>query len=419
MYHKLMLRSSRKFSTSGAYAWIVVLLLTLVWMLNYLDRQVLFSVFPLLEKELHISAFQLGLLGTSFLWVYAFSSPIAGYLADRIGSKRMICASLLVWSAVTVATGHARSFERLLWLRSLMGISEACYLPAGLALIAAFHSQRTRAKAISLHYSGTYIGTVLGGTLGGLLAACYGWRSVFGIFGAIGCAYAVVLLFTLRDKAPVEERPAMARRPVRESVVEILTTPGYRKLLIVFAIASVCDWAIYTWMPFYLFESFHFSLAKAGFAATFYIKAGGFAGLLVGGFLGDAWFRRSGSGYVFTQTAGLLLAAPFLALSGITRAPAILYVGMVLFGLGKGMYDGNTMPVLCEGVDPDRRATAFGILNFAGTFCGGIVAAGAGALKSYIGLGPIFGICGGLLLVGSLITFQIRMERRPVNGMTV
>src|SRR6185437_2110034 len=109
---------------------------------------------------------------------------------------------------------------------------------------------------------------------------------------------------------------------------------GYKKVLAVFAIASICDWAIYTWMPLYLYESFHFSLAKAGFTATFYMKAGGFAGLLIGGFLADAWAQRSSSGRAFTQCAGLFLAAPFLMASGVTRNVLLLYLGMTLFGIG-------------------------------------------------------------------------------------
>lgn len=412
MYHKPVTETSLTMKSSRSYAWLVVLLLTVVWLLNYLDRQVLFSVFPPLQRELQISSLQLGLLGTTFLWVYAFCSPFAGYLADKLGSKRMICTSLLVWSAVTVATGHARTFSQLLWLRSIMGISEACYLPAGLALIAAYHDHRTRSRAVSLHYTGTYTGTVLGGTLGGYLASQYGWRSVFGVFGAIGVTYALVLFLLLRDRRVEQEITDTDSLSLFETASQILHTPGFRSLLIVFAIASICDWAIYTWMPLYLFESFHFSLTKAGFTATFYMKAGGFVGLLIGGMLADAWFRRSSQGHTFTQTVGLLLAAPFLVLSGLTHTPLMLYVAMVLFGLGKGMYDGNTMPVLCEGVPAKRRATAFGILNFAGTFCGGIVAAGAGGLKSYLGLGPIFSLCGVLLLLAGFVTLRIRMRPR-------
>jgi len=283
----------------NSYAWIVVILLLFVWMLNYLDRQVIFSIFPLLQSELHISTLQLGLLGTAFLWVYAACSPWAGHLADRFGKKKLICGSLLVWSAITVLSGQAHTFNQLIALRGLMGISEACYLPAGLALIAAYHGPRTRSRAISLHYSGTYIGTVLGGVLGGWIGAHYGWRTVFGLFGVIGCTYGIFLLFALREKKIEEGDESQSVMPLRQAAANIFATTGYKKILVVFAIASICDWAIYTWMPLYLFEAFHFSLAKSGFTATFYIKAGGFVGLLIGG------LSRRCMGCTYTEGAGM------------------------------------------------------------------------------------------------------------------
>jgi predicted MFS family arabinose efflux permease len=293
-----------------------------------------------------------------------------------------------------------------------MGVSEACYLPAGLALIAAYHGPRTRSRAISLHYCGTYIGTVLGGVLGGWIGTHYGWRSVFGLFGIVGCAYGAFLLFTLREKDAVEKDEAQDETTLSQAAANILGTKGYKKILIVFAIASICDWAIYTWMPLYLFESFHFSLAKAGFTATFYIKAGGFVGLLVGGVVADAWAARSSQGRAWTQGLGLLCAAPCLIFSGATHAALPLYVAMAIFGLGKGMYDGNTMPLLCEGIPTHLRATAFGFLNFAGTLSGGIIAATAGALKSTLGLGGTFGVCGVLLFFASLLMASVQMRQQ-------
>jgi MFS family permease len=128
--------------TKSSYAWVVVALLWFIWLLNYLDRQIIFSVFPLLYSDLKLSDFELGLLSTSFLWVYALASPAVGYLRDRFSRKKVILASLLVWSLMTWATGKAKSFHELLWARSLMGVSEAAYLPAGLALIADHHSER-------------------------------------------------------------------------------------------------------------------------------------------------------------------------------------------------------------------------------------------------------------------------------------
>ena len=399
------------------YAWAVVVLLAIVWLLNYLDRQVVYSIFPLLQADLHVSPLQLGLLSSAFLWVYAFSSPWAGHLADRFGKKRMICASLLVWSAITFLSGRAHGFGQLLFLRGCMGLSEACYLPAGLALIAAYHGERTRSRAISLHYSGTYVGTVLGGVLGGWLASLYGWRSVFSIFGVIGCVYGVILFFFLKEKAAPAGEPAVSRIPFRRAASIVIASPGFVPILAVFAIASICDWTIYTWMPLYLYESLHFSLARAGFAATFYMRAGGLAGLLLGGFLADAWAQRSARGRVWTQTAGLLCAAPCLALCGIARAPLLLYAAMILFGIGKGVYDGNTMPVLCESVPAELRATAFGFLNFAGTLLGGVMAATAGALKSTIGLNRTLIACGLLLGVAAVLASTIRTRPAvPADG---
>jgi len=225
----------------STYPWLVVVLLLFVWMLNYLDRQVIFSIFPLLQAELHISTVQLGLLGTSFLWVYAFSSPLAGHFADRFGSKKMICLSLLVWSLITLLTGHVQGYGQLVVMRSLMGISEACYLPAGLAMIAAYHGTRTRSRAVSLHYSGTYLGTVLGGTLGGLIGTHHGWRSVFNIFGGVGVLYAFLLMSLLRNPSAEThaETPPAQGMGLRESALVILRTPGYKSLLSVFGIASI------------------------------------------------------------------------------------------------------------------------------------------------------------------------------------
>jgi MFS family permease len=404
--------------SSTAYAWVVVVLLLAVWMLNYLDRQVIFTVFPLLQAEMHVSTLELGMLGTGFLWVYSLCSPWAGYAADRFGKKRLICLSLVAWSAITILSGCAKSFTEVAVLCSLMGVSEACYLPAGLALIASYHGPKTRSRAISLHYSGTYIGTVLGGGLGGWLAATYGWRSVFLLFGAIGTVYGLLLTTVLREpKTTASQIDTEVVPPekvkLKEAASIILSTPGFWSLLVVFAIASICDWAIYTWMPMYLFESFHFSLAKAGFTATFYIKAGGFCGLFVGGMLADWWASRTPRGRVFTQCVGLLCAAPCLILCGATHAPLALYGAMIVFGLGKGMYDGNTMPVMCEGIPAHLRATAFGFLNFAGTFAGGAIAFTAGAMKSTIGLNGTFILCGALMVLGGVITGRLRM--RPLQ----
>jgi MFS family permease len=388
------------------YAWALVALLWVIWLLNYLDRQVIFSLFPLIRAELHLTDVQLGLLGTAFLWVYAIASPLAGYLADRVGRKRMVVASLVVWSAVTWATGQARTLPQLLAARGMMGISEACYLPAGLALIAGWHGEKTRAKATGIHYSGLYLGMVIGGWLGGLLGENYGWRMAFTGLGVFGLAYAVVAAIGLREAEPVLAAPVS--QGFLAASAEVFRLPGYPVMFVVFGAISIANWVIYTWLPLYLYERFGMRLEDAGFAATFYLQAGSLAGVALGGWLGDRRATAGTRGRWGLQAAGLALAAPFLFAAGWTGSPVVLFCGMAAFGIGRGIFDANAMPALCQ-IAPDHlRSTGYGLFNMIGPLMGGLVAAAAGALKSSIGIGGTIQIASAILLTSAILLARNR-----------
>src|SRR5687768_3378444 len=178
--------------------WLPVALLWFVACLNYLDRLMITTMRDPIKASIPMTDAQFGLLTSVFLWVYAFLSPLAGFLADRFGRSLVIVVSLVVWSAVTWLTAHVQTFEQLLLTRALMGLSEACYIPAALALITDYHRGPTRSLATGLHMSGIYAGAALGG-IGGFIAERYSWRAGFNIFGFAGIAYAVVLSFFLRD----------------------------------------------------------------------------------------------------------------------------------------------------------------------------------------------------------------------------
>jgi MFS family permease len=375
----------------------LVALLWVVALLNYLDRQVVFSLFPLLERDLRASSLELGLISTVFLWVYGLLSPFAGYLADRFGRPRIILGSLVVWSAVTWLTGHARTMPEMLCARALMGISEACYLPAALALISERHSERTRSLATGIHQSGLYTGMIVGGAWGGWMGEHYGWRPIFTLLGVSGVLYFLILYFAFRGSATRLGNSAAPR--FLSSLHRLINTRGFLALAAVFGVVSIANWLIYTWLPLYLYQRFRMTLGGAGFSATFYVQVAGYAGILAGGWLADRWSRTSRRARTMVQVIGLGAAAPFLFLVGSTYSYWLLVGALVVFGVGRGCFDCNTMPVLSQLARPEYRATGYGVLNLTGCLAGGVAAAFAGYLKATMGLAAAFQIAGTLLFL--------------------
>ncbi len=191
------------------YPWVVVGLLWVVALLNYMDRQMLSTMQG--NIALDISALRdaeaFGALMAIFLWVYGIASPFSGAVADRLSRKWLIVGSLGVWSGVTWAMGYCTDFHQLMWLRGVMGISEALYIPSALSLIADYFTGKGRSLAIGLHMTGLYCGQALGG-FGSLVATTWSWQATFHWFGIIGIAYALLLVFLLREKAGHGGAPA-------------------------------------------------------------------------------------------------------------------------------------------------------------------------------------------------------------------
>jgi predicted MFS family arabinose efflux permease len=396
---------------SGSYRWTLVGLLWVVALLNYLDRQVIFAVFPLLEKDLHVSGVELGLLGTAFLWIYGILSPLGGWLADRFGRRSIILLSLAVWSAVTWLTGHAQNYTQLVIARALMGISEACYLPAALAMIADYHGEGTRSRATGLHQSGLYAGIALGGAGGGWMGEHYGWRFMFFVLGAAGIAYAIILAFTLKD-SPSTRQTATTTAPLSAGLRELADSGPFWMVTLANCLASIAYWCIYTWLALFLFERFHVSLTNAGFSSTFYIQAASFIGILAGGWVADQWTRRDPRGRLWTQAIGLGVAAPFLFLVGTTGSWQVLLPGLICFGLGRGFFDCNLMPVVCQIVPANLRATAYGVLNFTSCIAGGVMAAAGGIMKDRLGLGVAIQLSAALLALAAVVLGTLRLTHR-------
>ncbi len=366
---------------SKYYPWIVVGLLWFVALLNYLDRQMLSTMQSSMQmdiKELAIAE-NFGRVMGIFLLIYGLMSPVAGMIADRVNRKWLIVGSLFVWSAVTYGMGHAQTFQQVYWLRALMGVSEALYLPTGLAMIADFHTSKTRSLAIGIHMSGLYAGQALGG-FGATIAANFTWHTVFHWFGIVGIIYALILVFVLHDKeghagtktAKLEPKPqtGVKKESVLSSLGVILGTLSFWILLFYFMAPSFPGWATKNWLPTLFAENLGIEMAKAGPMATISIAIASFIGVLIGGPLSDRWVQKNIRGRIYTSVIGLTLTIPSLILLGVGHTYVGLIGAAMLFGIGFGMFDTNNMPILCQIIPQRYRATAYGIMNMMGVFAG-------------------------------------------------
>ena len=393
-------------------AWLVVILLMPVALLNYLDRQMLASMqasvmsdIPSIQTEANWG-FMLG----QFKWVYAFLSPIGGYVADRFSRRLTICGSLFVWSAVTWWTGQVTTYQDLLWARSIMGISEAFYIPAALALIADYHTGSTRSRAVGFHQMAIYCGQIAGG-FGGYVAASphLGWRMAFDACGLFGMAYAVPLVFLLRD-APKEVGIApVAKTPPIRAIAELLTNVSFVLLVLYFTLPALAGWVVRDWMPSILRDRFRIGQGQAGVAATLYWQLAAISGAMLGGWLADWWMQRSHRGRINVSALGMVLIVPAIFGVGNASTLTMAVLFLILFGLGWGFFDCNNMPILSQIVRPELRATGYGIMNLVSISCGGLADWGFGTLRQQqVPLNVIFSLFASAAIVSILLVLLIR-----------
>lgn len=264
------------------YPWIVVALLWVVALLNYMDRQMLSTMRESMQVDIAEleEAVNFGRLMAIFLWIYGLVSPVAGAVADRISRKWLIVGSLGVWSAVTLLMGYSTSFGQIYWLRALMGISEALYIPASLSLIADYHTGKARSFAIGVHMTGLYVGQAVGG-FGATVASMFSWQETFHWFGIIGIAYAVVLIFFLHENRGTRQSEAETARPkadlsVWRSFGLLLSNIAFWVVLFYFASSSLPGWATKNWLPTLFADSLGVPMSAAGPISTFTIAFSSF-----------------------------------------------------------------------------------------------------------------------------------------------
>ncbi|MBP5712964.1 MAG: MFS transporter [Prevotella sp.] len=385
------------------YPWLVVALLWVVALLNYMDRQMLSTMQEAMKVDIaelnRAEAF--GALMAVFLWIYGIVSPFAGIVADRVSRKWLVVGSLFVWSAVTFLMGYAENFNQLYWLRALMGISEALYIPSALSLIADWHEGRSRSLAIGLHMTGLYVGQAVGG-FGATLAAMLSWQSAFHWFRIVGIVYSLVLVLMLHEN-PMHGQTQVASNQITKKVSVfnglgvVLSTWALWVILFYFAAPSLPGWATKNWLPTLFAQSLDIPMSSAGPISTITIAVSSFIGVIFGGWLSDRWVQRNLRGRIYTSAIGLGMTIPALLLLGLGSSLVAVVGAGLLFGIGYGMFDANNMPILCQFISAKYRATAYGIMNMTGVFAGALVTQVLGKWTDGGNLGMGFALLGGVV----------------------
>ena len=404
---------------SKIYPWVVVALLWVVALLNYMDRQMLSTMKEAMQIDIIElqNAENFGILMAVFLWIYGFMSPVSGIVADRVSRKWLIVGSLLVWSSVTYLMGIANNFNQLIWLRALMGISEALYIPAGLSLIADYHSDKTRSLAVGIHMTGLYMGQAIGG-FGATVAAAFTWHTAFHWFGIIGIAYAIILAIFLKDikreATTIKQQPAESNK-LTKSLALLFSNIAFWVILFFFASSSLPGWATKNWLPTLYADSLNIPMSEAGPISTITIAVSSFIGVIFGGMLSDRWVQSNLRGRIYTSAIGMGLTIPSLVLIGVGESFAAVVCAGMLFGIGYGMFDANNMPILCQFVSSKQRATAYGVMNMVGVFSGAAITQLLGKWTDGGQLGFGFAILGAVVFIAMMA--QLIILKPKVSNM--
>ena len=308
------------------------ILLFLLNLFNYIDRQILFSVFPLIQMDLQITDFQLGLLGSVFMVVYMCYAPIVGFFADRQPRQYWIAASAFIWSTATVLSGLAKNYFSLLSARGLIGVGEGGFTTIAQPFLAEQYPKNKRATILAYFGLALPAGAALGYLLGGLIGGHWGWRVAFMIVGIPGFLLGLCVLFFVKDK--VYRSLEKHSRPALPQYLTLLRNKPFILVCLAHAMQTFVLGGLSAWMPTYFHRFFNMDITQAGTVFGVMVIAAGAIGTFSGGKIADRLLKRTNYAYFIVISACFILMIPFAGAGILShRMPFSLitfFIAMVL-----------------------------------------------------------------------------------------
>jgi MFS family permease len=363
---------------SLAYRRYALGLLLTVNLLNYIDRQVLFAVFPLIKVDLHLSDTALGFLGSAFMLSYMLLAPLFGWLGDHWSRTRLASGGLVVWSLATALAGYAPGYRTLLTARATVGVGEASFGTVSPGLVADFFPKEHRGRVLSWFYVAIPVGSALGYLLGGVLGQRYGWHDAFLMVGIPGLLLAIpIALLRTPPRGGEAPHPASGNslpyarqgaggegKGVSGGYAALFKNRSFVCNTLAMAAMTFAIGGLAQWIPSFLNRTHSLDVAKANtlFGATTVLA--GILGTLAGGWLGDRWQKRSGKGYLLISGWGFLIGTPFavwaILAPGLTSCMSAIFIAEFFLFLNTGPL--NT--VIINVTNPAVRAMAFAVNIF-------------------------------------------------------
>ncbi len=405
------------------YKWEVILLLWVAFFLNQGDRQVFNTVLPQIQEFLGVSDGVMGMISTCFNLFFAMTVPFAGFFADRMSRSKLIIFSIALFSTATMLTGFAGTVFMMVLLRSVAtGMGEAMFGPTYPAIIAEYHDNTTRARAMSIHQTSYYVGVIASGFLAGFIADHLGWQYSFLIFGGIGVIFTIVLIFRLKDKSPARAEQVVPKDnpSLFEAMGAIFKVPTAVCMIIGFTSLIFVLTGYLTWMPKYLKEAFELSTASAGFNSMFWTHAAAFIGVLVAGTLSDKIATAKGGrrNRLLLQASGLLFAAPCIVLMGLSDKLMVVYAALAGFGFFRAFFDANTYSILYEVIPRKYHSSSSAVLQMFGFGMGSFAPLILGFISPRLGMSvgmaslSIIWVLAALVLLAAMLFFFDRDAAR-------